>query len=71
MCRRAPIEQCLCVCSAIGDARGEAKASGNIGNVLKNLNRFEEAAVCCERQRSICSEIDGEKVGVCAHAVSG
>ena len=48
---------------AIGDRRGEAKASGNIGNVLKNLNRFEEAVVCCERQRVICEELD-EKVSV-------
>ncbi|KAK2120666.1 hypothetical protein P7K49_002052 [Saguinus oedipus] len=46
----------------IGDRMGEAKASGNLGNTLKVLGRFDEAAVCCQRHLSIAQE-QGDKVG--------
>ncbi len=37
----------------IGDQLGEAKASGNLGNTLKVLGRYDEAAVCCQRHLDI------------------
>ncbi|CAL8256732.1 unnamed protein product [Merluccius merluccius] len=37
----------------IGDELGEAKASGNLGNTLKLLGRFDEAVVCCQRHLDI------------------
>lgn len=40
-------------CRTIGDELGEAKASGNLGNTLKLLGRFGEAAVCCQRHLDI------------------
>lgn len=46
----------------IGDRMGEAKASGNLGNTLKVLGRFDEAAVCCQRHLDIAQE-QGDKVG--------
>jgi len=33
----------------MSDRAGEAKASGNLGNTLKVLGRYDEAIVCCER----------------------
>ena len=41
---------------------GEAKASGNLGNTLKVLGRFDEAIVCCQRHLDIAQE-QGDKVG--------
>lgn len=41
---------------------GEAKASGNLGNTLKVLGRFDEAIVCCQRHLAIAQE-QGDKVG--------
>lgn len=41
----------------IGDLLGEAKASGNLGNTLKVLGRFEEAVVCCQRHLDIAGDI--------------
>lgn len=41
---------------------GEAKASGNLGNTLKVLGRFDEATVCCQRHLDIARE-QGDKVG--------
>ena len=41
---------------------GEAKASGNLGNTLKVLGRFDEAVVCCQRHLDIAQE-QGDKVG--------
>jgi len=54
---------CVCVCSprTIGDRIGEGKASGNLGNTLKVLGRFDEAAVCCQRHLDISQE-QGDKV---------
>lgn len=46
----------------IGDRMGEAKASGNLGNTLKVLGRFDEATVCCQRHLDIARE-QGDKVG--------
>lgn len=46
----------------IGDRMGEAKASGNLGNTLKVLGRFDEAIVCCQRHLDIAQE-QGDKVG--------
>lgn len=40
---------------------GEAKASGNLGNTLKVLQRFDEAVVCCQRHLDIAQE-QGDKV---------
>nr|ABG67103.1 G-protein signalling modulator 1 (AGS3-like, C. elegans) [Bos taurus] len=37
----------LLLARTIGDRMGEAKASGNLGNTLKVLGRFDEAVVCC------------------------
>lgn len=45
----------------IGDRIGEGKASGNLGNTLKILGRFDEAAVCCQRHLDISQE-QGDKV---------
>ena len=41
---------------------GEAKASGNLGNMLKVLGRFDEAVVCCQQHLDIAQE-QGDKVG--------
>lgn len=45
----------------IGDRIGEGKASGNLGNTLKILGRFDEAVVCCQRHLDISQE-QGDKV---------
>lgn len=45
----------------IGDRIGEGKASGNLGNTLKVLGRYDEAAVCCQRHLDISQE-QGDKV---------
>lgn len=42
----------------IGDLLGEAKASGNLGNTLKVLGRFDEAVVCCQRHLDIARDIN-------------
>uniref|UniRef100_A0A3B4AYC3 G protein signaling modulator 2 n=1 Tax=Periophthalmus magnuspinnatus TaxID=409849 RepID=A0A3B4AYC3_9GOBI len=48
--------------TTIGDLIGEAKASGNLGNTLKVLGRFDEAIVCCQRHLDIARDIN-DKVG--------
>lgn len=45
----------------IGDQPGEAKASGNIGNTLKVLGRFDEAIFFCQNHLDI-SRILHDKV---------
>ncbi|XP_026998953.1 G-protein-signaling modulator 2-like isoform X1 [Tachysurus fulvidraco] len=45
-----------------GDLPGEAKASGNLGNTLKVLGRFDEAIIFCQRHLDICIDV-GDKVG--------
>uniref|UniRef100_A0A674A9F7 G protein signaling modulator 2 n=1 Tax=Salmo trutta TaxID=8032 RepID=A0A674A9F7_SALTR len=43
----------------IRDQQGEAKASGNLGNTLKVLGRFDEALVCCQRHLDIAVDLRG------------
>lgn len=50
-----------CFLRTIGDRIGEGKASGNLGNTLKVLGRFDEAVVCCQRHLDISQE-QGDKV---------
>ncbi|KAM3865609.1 G-protein-signaling modulator 2 [Diretmus argenteus] len=52
----------LTLTRTIGDLLGEAKASGNLGNTLKVLGRFDEAVVCCQRHLDIARDIS-DKVG--------
>uniref|UniRef100_A0A3Q3DPK9 Uncharacterized protein n=1 Tax=Hippocampus comes TaxID=109280 RepID=A0A3Q3DPK9_HIPCM len=47
----------LTLTRTIGDLLGEAKASGNLGNTLKVLGRFDEAMVCCQRHLEIARDI--------------
>ena len=37
---------------------GEAKSSGNLGNTLKVLGRFDEAVVCCQRHLDIAMDLN-------------
>ena len=46
----------LTLARTLGDRNGEAKASGNLGNTLKVLGKFEEAIVCCTRHLDISRE---------------
>uniref|UniRef100_A0A4W5MZZ6 G protein signaling modulator 2 n=1 Tax=Hucho hucho TaxID=62062 RepID=A0A4W5MZZ6_9TELE len=52
----------LTLTRTIGDQLGEAKSSGNLGNTLKVLGRFDEAVVCCQRQLDIAMDLH-DKVG--------
>lgn len=52
----------LTLTRTIGDQMGEAKASGNLGNTLKALGRFDEAVVCCQRHLDIAQDLC-DKVG--------
>ncbi|XP_077471346.1 G-protein-signaling modulator 2 isoform X3 [Stigmatopora argus] len=52
----------LTLTRTIGDLLGEAKASGNLGNTLKVLGRFDEAMVCCQRHLEIAQDLN-DKVG--------
>lgn len=45
---------------ASGDRLGEAKASGNIGNTLKAMGKFDEAMAFCRRHQDIAKEL-GER----------
>ncbi|MEJ1271816.1 hypothetical protein NN561_002662 [Cricetulus griseus] len=54
----------------IGDRMGEAKASGNLGNTLKVLGRFDEAIVCCQRHLDIAQE-QGDKASCLELALEG
>ena len=47
----------------MSDRLGEAKASGNLGNTLKVMGKFEEAVICCRRHLEICQE-HSDKVGI-------
>lgn len=42
----------------MADKLGEAKASGNLGNTLKVMGRFDEAVVCCKRQLELSRELN-------------
>ncbi|KAM6948459.1 G-protein-signaling modulator 2 isoform 2-T3 [Aplochiton taeniatus] len=52
----------LTLTRTVGDLLGEAKARGNLGNTLKVLGRFDEAAVCCQRHLDIAVNMN-DKVG--------
>ncbi|XP_023662281.1 G-protein-signaling modulator 2-like isoform X1 [Paramormyrops kingsleyae] len=52
----------LTLTRTIRDRLGEAKASGNLGNTLKVLGRFDEAVVCCQRHLDIAQDLH-DKVG--------
>ncbi|XP_074507187.1 G-protein-signaling modulator 2 isoform X1 [Sebastes fasciatus] len=52
----------LTLTRTIGDLNGEAKASGNLGNTLKVLGRFDEAVVCCQRHLDIARDTS-DKMG--------
>ena len=45
----------------MNDRVGEGKASGNLGNTLKMLNRFDEAVEACQVHLQISREL-GDKV---------
>ena len=47
----------LTLARTLGDRIGEGKASGNLGNTLKVLGKFEEAIVCCTRHLDISREL--------------
>lgn len=42
----------------MGDKLGEAKSSGNLGNTLKVMGKFDEAVVCCKRHLELARELD-------------
>ena len=46
----------------MGDKLGEAKASGNLGNTLKVMGRYDEAILCCKRHLDITTQL-GDKLG--------
>ncbi|KAG9338410.1 hypothetical protein AGOR_G00239750 [Albula goreensis] len=52
----------LTLTRTIGDQLGEAKASGNLGNTLKVLGRFDEAVFCCQRHLDIARDLH-DRVG--------
>lgn len=39
------------------DKLGEAKSSGNLGNTLKVMGRFDEAALCCDRHLTLARQL--------------
>lgn len=52
----------LQIACRIKDKVGEAKASGNLGNTLKVLGKFEEAILCCERHLLLSKDMN-DRVG--------
>lgn len=42
----------------MGDKLGEAKSSGNLGNTLKVMGKFDEAMICCKRHLEISRELN-------------
>lgn len=47
----------LTLARTLGDRIGEAKASGNLGNTLKVLGKFDEAIFCCTRHLDTSREL--------------
>lgn len=48
----------MCFCyRTMGDKLGEAKSSGNLGNTLKVMGKFDEAMICCKRHLEISREL--------------
>lgn len=54
----------------MGDRLGEAKASGNLGNTLKVMGRFDEAVLCCKRHLDISRELTDKVKSLLSHASS-
>jgi tetratricopeptide (TPR) repeat protein len=50
----------LTLTRTLADREGEAKASGNLGNTLKVLGKFDEAVVCCMRHLELSKESSNE-----------
>lgn len=40
------------------DKLGEAKSSGNLGNTLKVMGKYDEAMVCCKRHLEISRQLN-------------
>ncbi|XP_031620627.1 G-protein-signaling modulator 2 isoform X2 [Contarinia nasturtii] len=47
----------LTLARSMEDKLGEAKSSGNLGNTLKVMGRFDEAAICCERHLTLARQL--------------
>ena len=47
----------LTLARTLDDRLGEGKASGNLGNTLKVLGKFDEAIFCCSRHLDISREL--------------
>jgi len=47
----------LTLARTMGDKLGEAKASGNLGNTLKVMGKFDEATICCKRHLEISRDL--------------
>lgn len=52
----------LAILSKTNQSLGEGKASGNLGNTLKIMGRYDEAIICCKRHLDITTQMD-DKVG--------
>ncbi|KAI9576231.1 hypothetical protein GQX74_014291 [Glossina fuscipes] len=46
---------------SMNDKLGEAKSSGNLGNMLKVMERFGEAVICCDRHLTLARQL-GDKL---------
>lgn len=46
----------------MGDKLGEAKSSGNLGNTLKVMGKFDEAMICCKRHLEISRELNDKVI---------
>lgn len=53
----------LTLARTMKDKAGEAKASGNLGNTLKVLCRYDEALICCKRHLEISQQL-GDQVAI-------
>lgn len=58
----------LTLTRTLADREGEAKASGNLGNTLKVLGKFDEAVVCCMRHLELSKE-SNNKVSMCVLSI--
>ncbi|XP_041368975.1 G-protein-signaling modulator 2-like isoform X2 [Gigantopelta aegis] len=56
------VRDCDYCTRALSDKMGEAKASGNLGNTLKVLCKFDEAIACCVRHLDLSREM-ADKIG--------
>lgn len=52
----------------MGDKLGEAKSSGNLGNTLKVMGKFDEAMICCKRHLEISRELN-DKVNLSTRSI--